>query len=283
MPNGADIKLDFATSFLLVGDGGTRKTTFIGTCPQPSWTADFDIGMAVHRGRADMDYDTFNEVPRVRIGADPDSKKAEDKIPLTEWQKANGWYEWGTAYPAFMAKLNKIGVSMDTSTNKYKTLGVDSLTRLTDAVSTYIKKQNATSENPSGEFKDGRQFWGMFLIEMSNLFGQFSAWPVVKVLTAHIKRDENIALGTTEKLPLVSGQFAGKVGIYFDEVYYTDVKVDTIKGTGGKPDEKKETFFFRCHQDGIIKMAKSRKYNLPDGLPTDFQEIMKHVNSRKSA
>lgn len=262
MPSGADITLDDNTSFLLVGDGGTHKTFFIGTCPQPSYTFDLDNGFAIHQGRADMDFDRYKELS---FGQ-----------KLQPWHiKEGGWYEWGTAWPAILKKLNEIGKLMDTGENKYKTLAFDSLTLLTDAASTYIKKMNVKPDNPSGEFKDGRQFWGVFLNNMSELFGQFSAWPVMKVLTAHIKRDENLALGTTEKLPLVSGQFSGKVGVYFDEVYYTEVKTENdAKVPGGK----KETFFFHCHQDGIIKMAKSRKYNLPDGLPTDFASI---IGSRK--
>jgi hypothetical protein len=265
MPTGADILIDFNTSFLLVGDGGTHKTFFIGTCPQPSYTFDLDNGFAIHQGRADMDFDRYKELS---FGQ-----------KLQPWHiEQGGWYEWGMAWPAIIAKLNEIGRAMDTGTNKYKTIGVDSLTLLVDCASTYIKKGNAKPDNPTGEFKDGRQFWGVFLNLMSELFGQFSAWPVMKVLTAHIKRDENLTLGTTEKLPLVSGQFAGKVGVYFDEVYYTEVKTETdTKVPGGK----KETFTFRCHQDGIIKMAKSRKYNLPDMMPTDYQAIMAHINKTR--
>lgn len=269
MPTGADIVLDENTSFLLIGNKGTKKTTFIGTCPGPSYTFDLDNGMAVHKGRSDVHFDLFKEIARCRAGTD--GKLEKDKLRLTQWQKDQGWYEWGTAWPAILDKLNEIGRAMDAGTSPYKTLGVDSLTTLTDIALSYILKGNATSENPSGVFKDGRQMWQPFLSNMSELFGQFSAWPVMKVLTAHVKKDDNLLEGTTEKLPLVPGQFSGKVGIYFDEVYYTDVKNEMENG------KKVEKFTFKCHQDGIIKMAASRKYNLPDGLPTDFREIMKYL------
>jgi hypothetical protein len=280
LPSGADIKLDGRTSFLLVGNKGTRKTGFIGTCPTPAYVFDLDNGMAVHHGRADIHFDTFKEIARCRAGTD--GKKKEDLLQLTDWQRKEGWYEWGQSYPAILDKLNAIGRSMDAGTCPYQTIAFDSLTTLTEVALSYILKGHATSDNPSGEFKDGRQMWLPFLTNMSELFGQFSAWPVVKVLTAHVRKDENLLDGSTERLPLVPGQFSGKVGIYFDEVYYTDVKVEPVK-VAGKPDQKKETFFFRCHQDGIIKMAASRKLNLPDGLPTDYREIMKYVNSRPKA
>lgn len=263
MPNAADIPLEETTSYLLIGDGGTHKTWFIGTMPQPSFTYDFDNGMAVHRGRADMDYAMFKELAR--------GEKLHDWM-----KKAGGWYEWGTAWPAIVAQTNKIGKAMDNGTNQYKTLGFDSLTTMCDLCLNYIKRGNVKPDNPTGEFKDGRQMWGAFLNNMTEMFSQLTAWPVNKVLTAHIKRDENLILETIEKLPAVSGQFAAKVPIYFDEVYYTEVEV--TGGTGGTA--KTERFFFRCHQDGSIKQAKSRKLNLPDKLPTDYREIMKYLASK---
>lgn len=264
MPNAADIKPDEGTSFLLVGNKGTHKTWFVGTCPTPAYVFDLDNGMAVHAGRPDIDFDSFKEIARARAGTK--GLKAEDKLTLTDWQKAQGWYEWGTAWPAILNKLNEIGRSMDAGTCKYKTIAFDSLTTLTDVALTYIMKEHADPTNPDGLFKDGRQMWRPFLHNMSVLFGQFTSWPITKVLTAHIKKDENLIEGTVEKLPLVPGQFAGKVGIYFDEVYYTDAK-------DGK-------FTFKCQQGSMEKMAASRKYNLPNGLETDFRVILKTIQSR---
>lgn len=262
--NAANIKPEENTSFLLIGNKGTHKTWFIGTCPTPAYVFDLDNGMAVHAGRADIDFDSFREIARCRAGTE--GRKAEDKLTLTDWQRDQGWYEWGRAWPAILDKLNEIGRSMDAGTCPYKTIAFDSLTTLTDVALTYILHEHADGGNLSGEFKDGRQMWQPFLNNMSELFGQFSTWPVIKVLTAHIKKDENLLEGTTEKLPLVPGQFAGKVGIYFDEVYYTDAK-----------DQK---FTFKCQQGSMEKMAASRKYNLPNGLETDFRAIIKHTQTR---
>lgn len=281
MPNAADIQLDMGGSFLLVGDGGTHKTFFIGTCPQPSLTFLFDKGgMNVHRGRADMDYFEFKEVPRIYPGSITTEKKLGEPYKLTDAEKANGWYEWGTSWPAFLKLLNDLGRSIDRGECKYKTIALDSITTLSDSVSSFIKKGNATGDNPDGEYKDGRQFWGEYLNKMSLFFDQYSAWPINKVVTAHVRRDDNLMTGMVEKLPLISGQFSGKVGIYFDEVYYTEVQVTTDSKDTSK---KLEKFTFRCHQDGIIKMAKSRKYGLPDGLPTDFNAIMEWVKKNGKA
>lgn len=278
MPNAADIKLDESGSFLLIGDGGTHKTFFIGTCPSPIYIFSFDKGGTnVLRGRSDVDYDEFKEVPRIYPGSETAARPGGEPYKLTEAEKAKGWYEWGTAWPAFVRMLNDKGRLIDQGQCKYKTFGVDSITTLSDALTNFILKSNVKADNPTGEYKDGRQFWGEYLTKMSFFFDQFSAWPINKVVTAHMKRDDNILTQVSERLPLISGQFAGKVGIYFDEVYYTEVK------TEGQGKDKKDVFSFRCHQDGTIKMAKSRKYNLPDGLPTDFNAIMEWVKKNGKA
>lgn len=259
MPNAADIKPSDNTSFLLIGDGGTHKTFFIGTCPTPAYVFDLDNGMAVLAGRSDIDYDMYKEVSK--------------DVKLNDWQKDNGWYAYGTAWPAILKKLNEIGKSMDTGECKYKTIAFDSLTLLTDAALNYIIKENG------GPFRDGRQMWQPFLNNMTTLFNQFTGWPVTKVLTAHIMRSENLVTGMEEKLPNVPGKFSGKVGVYFDEVYYTDVKM--VPADPKKPEAGRvPKFVVKTTQDGVMRQAKSRKYNIPNDTPTDFSEIMKIVAAR---
>jgi len=250
--NAADIKIDSDASFLLVGDGGTHKTWFIGTCPQPSYTFDLDKGFSIHRGRADMDYDTFMELPR------------GEKLAAKGVLKDQGWYEWGTAYPAVIAKMNELGRAIDNGTCKYATIGVDSLTMLTQVVQSYILRENNRTQM---EMRD----WGAFLSNMTQLFSQFRGWPVVKVLTSHVKRDENPLTQSIEKLPLVPGQFGGVVPTLFDEVYYTEGKVE------GNP--KVQRWVIRTLSDGMNRQAKSRKYNIPDGTTADFNAVLAHIKA----
>ena len=255
MPKASEIAFSQFTSFLLVGDGGTKKTTFIGTCPSPIWLADADNGASVLAGREDVTVELFKEVSR-------DGKTAKSK-PLMKWQAEAGWSEWGRAWPKLIASINEIGKAIDAGTNPYKTIGIDSLTMVTDVCLSYIVRENG------GDFKDGRQMWGVFLNNMSELFSQLTAWPVIKVLTAHIKRDDNPIMQTSEHLPNVPGQFAGKVPVYFDEVYYTE------SGPKG--------FVIKTSQGSIRKQAKSRSFNIPDDTPTDYREVMKAAERVRAA
>jgi hypothetical protein len=256
MPTTEDLKDDNKTSFLLVGDSGTQKTGFFATCPKPLYIFDTDKGMARLAGVKGIGYDTFKELPR--------NEKFDPKGELAK----EGFYEYGTAWGAILKKINEIGRLIDQGKNEFKVIGFDSLTLLTDVAQSHILKQTGHDSMQQND-------WGAFLNNMSQLFGQLTAWPVLKVLTAHIKRDENLITGTTEKLPLVPGQFSGKVSVYFDEVYFTDVKNE------GVGDKKIAKYFIHTVPDAVMRQAKSRKYNLPTGtLPPDFQAIMEHVKGK---
>lgn len=261
MPTGADIKIDDNASFLLVGDSGSHKTTFIGTCPQPSFTFDFDDGFARHRGRSDMSFERFKELPKKR--------KLDPKGQV--FTNENGWYEWGTAWPAFLKKLNEIGVLVDKGENPYKTLGVDSYTLMIDCAMNYVLKEN---NRDTMEIRD----WGAFLNNMSNVTSQLVSWPMIKVFTAHVKRDENQITGAIEQLPLIPGQFAGKVSVYFDEVYFC---IHKNVAAAGQP--SKQAAVFKTQPDAVYRQAKSRRYNLPDYTLNNFQAVLDAVKRMGTA
>lgn len=249
MANTKDIRPDPNASILLVGDSGTHKTYFLGTCPKP-YVFDFDNGLRTIRG-LDVEYDTFKEAPK---GA---SMKKGGSL---------GLYEYGTAWPAFLTKLNEIGRLIDEGKCPYQTLAVDSLTTLTDVCQSYILKQNNRERM---EIQD----WGAFLQLMSTVFSQLTGWPILKVLTAHIRRMENDLTKLEEKLPLVPGQFAGRVPVYFDEVYYTEV----APKNPAKPADG-----LRWHivttPSAIVRQAKSR-HNVPSGTETSYEAIKQYLNA----
>ena len=256
MPSAKDIQLNDDTAFLLIGDGGTHKSWFIGTCPSPIYVFDFDKGMDIHAGRSDIDYDTFKELQR--------GQKLEKENSVLA---AQGHYEYGKAWPAFLKKLNDLGQQIDRGQCPYKTIAVDSLTLAAECCMSYVLNEN---NRTATEQRD----WQTFGSNMKVLFSQLTGWPLTKVLTAHIKRDENLVTGAIEKLPLISGQSAGVVPVFFPEVYYTEANTKTENG------KRITSFTFRCQQDNVHKQAKSRKFFLTDGLPTDYREIMKVVAAR---
>jgi hypothetical protein len=110
--------------------------------------------------------------------------------------------------------------------------------------------------------------WGAFLRAMKTTVQQITSWPIQIVLTAHVKRDTNELTQTVEKLPLISGQFAGLVPVLFDEVYFAEVT------TGA---DKKAKFTLQTHSTPTIRQAKSR-LGVPSGIETDYANIAKYLN-----
>ena len=261
MPNAKDLTNTPDAAFLLVGEPGTHKTFFIGTCPSPIWVADFDRGMAIHAGK-DIDYDTFREL----TPKEPPQKNLKPGDP--------GYlYPYGTAWPAFLAKMNELGRQMDEGTCKYKTLALDSITFMTEICQSYILK----GSNREGQiFGTGsgdrpRADWNTYLHNMKGVIGQVISWPIgVKVVTAHIQRHENDQTKNVELMPLIPGQFRSICAGFFDEVYYCFQQ--TIREAGKPPKQKWQ---IQTMQDNMIKAAKSRRWNVPDGTETDFQAVLR--------
>lgn len=242
MPNTKDRKPNPTPSILLVGDGGTGKTRFLGTCPNP-FIYDFDNGLASLRGQ-DVEYATFKDAPYgVKVGSA---------------QKAEGIYPWGEAWPAFIKHLNdNVAHQVDTGKTQFGTYGLDSLTTLANICMNFVLKGN----NKIGTAAPEVQHWGQQLRLLETVMDQLTALPVPLIVTAHIRRDNNLVSGeTVEMLPMVGGQLSGKIGVYFDEVYFTEVK---FRPSLGNIPSRRETIF-RTEPMGLIRQAKSR-HGVPSG------------------
>lgn len=249
MPNAKDLIQSRWPSILLVGESGTHKTFFLGTCPKPV-IFDFDGTMLVLRGK-DVEYFRFKEAP----------KESPAKVIKPEL----GIYEWGTAYPSFLKTLNDIGAEIDDPDDrKFDTIGLDSLTSLGRVALSYVLKATGYNVTPKSPVDPGT--WGFQSGLLQTVCEQVNAWPVIKVMTAHIQRDTNMVTNNVEKLPLTTGKFAALVSTLYDEVYYTETS-----GIG-----REQKFVLRTNQDGILKHAKS-PCGVPDRTPTDFAEIAKYV------
>lgn len=242
MANAKDIAmLQENPSILVFGDGGTHKTHLL--CGVPDiYNFDFDAGMAIARGR-DVEYDTFKDAPQ-------------------GWENYpdRGVYPWGTAWQKFIKKLNEIGKRIDEG--ERIPIGIDSLTTLSSICMNYVQKQDARRQSDVRRIQD----WGAQIQLLEMVMDQLTSWPVPLIVTAHAQRNTNEVTQTTEILPLLTGKLAGKVGIYFDEVYYSTVK--------GKGDEKK--FTLQTESSGLVKQVKTR-YGVTDGTEASWKEVAKQI------
>lgn len=231
-------------SVLLIGDSGTHKTWFVGTCPSP-YIFDFDKGLATLRGVPGIEFDTFKDAPSGSKTVNPEQ----------------GIYSYGKAWPAFIKRLNEIGKEMDDGVCKYQTLGLDSLTTLSNIAMNYVLASDGHTGNPQ------IQHWGSQMQLLEKVMDQFTSWPINKVVTAHIQRNTNDVTQVIEMLPLVTGKLAGKVALYFDEVYFATMGKDS-------------SFVLTTKSTAMMKQAKSR-YGVPNGTPTEWAAIKPFITGQK--
>lgn len=249
MASTADIKGSTTPSILVIGDGGTGKSRFLASCPKP-FVFDFDKGLVSTKDLPAFEYETFKDEPWSTKGI-PLAVQAE--------RKKQGFSPWGTSWTRFINYLDeKVEPKMGDSTLPYDTLGIDSLTTLTSQCMNYVLK----TASKTGETSPTLPEWGSQLRLLETLMEQLAAWPIRLIVNAHIKRDDNLVMGEKEFLPMITGQLASRLGIYFDEVYYTEVK-----GAG-----KDRKFHFRTEASGLYKQAKSRA-NVPSGIEAKWSAL----------
>lgn len=207
---------------------------------------DIDAGLSSTGDLPEFTYRTFKDVPW--------GSKAIDK--------ERGFYPWGTTWTEFFNYLNdKVWPEIEKGTFPHQYLGVDSLTTLSGLCMNYVLKTGGKTGKEPPTLPDH----GSFLRLMESTLEQLASWPIGLILTAHVKRDENLNMGTKEFLPLMSGQLSGRLGIYFDEVYYT-----YVEGKGAQRVVKIKTA-----AEGMYVQAKSRR-NVPTDSQLDWKTLGKY-------
>lgn len=257
MANTKDIQPDLSeSSFFLIGDSGSGKTQLAGGFPKPFFF-DFDKGMATLAGRDGIEYETFRDAPAKNGKAMPE----------------RGIYEYGKGWDQFIKKMNEIGEQIDKGTCPYETLVFDSVTLMSQLVMNKIIKEDPKTTNGDNP---QIQHYGVESTKLKEAFDQITSWPLIKVMCAHIQRNTNELQNTVEMLPLLTGKFAARSAIYFDEVYFVEVE---RKVEAGKQVHK---HVLRTHSTAIMRQARSR-YGVPDGTEASWTAIRSAVAAGKVA
>ena len=248
-------------SILLIGDPGSGKTKFLGSCPRPLWIADFDKGGATLEDDGDdIAIQVFKDAPL-------------NTRPIPRY----GIYKFGEAWDEFQKALNVIGEQIDKGTCPYKTLAIDSFTMFQNCI---LNHALAHSKHPAGPVEI--QDYGTLLGIQKKFFDQFTSWPLLKICTAHVERAKNDLTEATEMLPLGLGKFVAIMPMYFDEIYYLEVK----NGTPAQKAEAKKRGIelesirvLTTQPSAYIKQARTRK-NVPTGTIADFKNIEPYLRPR---
>lgn len=211
---------------LLIGESGTGKTQLIGTMPKP-FIADFDRGLTT-------------------IAGHPDALSKD-------FSGDGGWDDFMKEVHLWRTKGPQYGC---------ETFALDSLTTAADAnMNSILSKRGAAGAQP------GIAEWGEAIRKIKDLMGYLTTMRCHVIVTAHLEITKDEVLGGMVYQPMIYGkELPGKLPIYFDEVWVSDVQVTMDKG------EPKTNYRIQIMPDQRIKIVKSRlaksgtftKYVAPD-------------------
>lgn len=174
---------------LVIGEGGTGKSTFAGTFPTPAYLFDFDKGAIGYRDVEGITCDQF-----------------EPKVIKTS--ENTGWND-------VLTKL--MAIKQDP---EYKTIIVDSMTTLIDLAMTETMYNNKARTATGGATWD---HYGAVRNLVQDFIRVLYTFPTNLVIIAHVISKEDGPGGRIIKQPMLTGQLSVLVPLFFNEVYYSQI------------------------------------------------------------
>lgn len=228
-----------STSFfkgLVYGDSGTGKTIFGAGFPGPIeyWDFDTKISSAAHYYKNDkqklenIDVYQFAHLPR------------EQRIPA--WEVRN----------------NRIAqLIRDKQPLPFKTLVLDSLTTFTAMImDDYLIRSQKGIKRAHPDIP-AMQDYQMLDKHLSLIIPSLLSLECNVVMLGHLKVDKDETTGQILRLPLMAGNFATKLPIYFEEVYVSQV----LEGK----------YLLQTQSDAMYKCRTQR--NLPKTISTSYESV----------
>lgn len=228
---------------MVYGESGSGKTCLASGFPGPVHYSDFDgkissvIGFLSKNNPArlqEIEYDPFTDVTKAK-GVRP--------------------------FKAFLERLTLL--EKEVAAGKYKTVVIDSMTTLSDALMENVMAENPGIKGPVAGVP-GMQHYLVLTFQFKQLIKRLLALPCNVVMLGHIKVDKDENTGRITYRPMLSGQLPEQVPILFEEVYRAFVETK----------EGKTTHYAQTRPQGGY-VARTQKTNLPDKIELSYESIKK--------
>jgi hypothetical protein len=233
---------NYQAKILVYSDGGTGGTWAIRTLPKPIFVIDTDQGLLTNRGVEGIEY----------VEIQPDL--------IEKGSMPQAWDKVKEAMNFFIKEKDK-----------YKTLAWDSLTTIADAALAWLMFIN--QHQITGR-KDDQ---GASLPDL-NMEKQLVVNQLMKAIGTgkhfYCRCHQEIVkneLGIQMIMPAARGQLQGKIGKWFDEVYYSMLRADPKDGNKIKG-------YWKVKSDSAMYVCKTRlgnKEEIEAEQPANFIEYAK--------
>jgi len=236
---------DITIKCLVLGDYGRGKSWFASTFPDPIAVLDFDDGKLsyMHAAKEGKKVFIYNEM------LDP-------TVPIqTRWSKL----------------ISFLDEAITTNKQQFKTLVLDSTTTCSEWCMEQATTIKPLPPNTPPIWNIHYPLVKTYLHQILTRLKKFSG---NVVCISHVEYDKDDITGEINATPSVSGKLKAIVPGYFDEVYFADVR----------PVRKGQTtqneYQLLLAPQGY-KKARSRLRSLyrtiPDTIPNDYAELLKHM------
>lgn len=226
---------------MVYGNSGAGKTVFASSFPGPIYFCDFDGKIS-----SAASYLSKNN---------PDKIKEIEFDDFTDKTKAKGL----RPYQSFLKKLEEL--EKDTKAGKYKTVVIDSLTTLSDAMMEEIMASNPGIKGPVPGVP-GMQHYLLLSFQFKQLIKRLLAMPCNVVMLGHIKVDKDEVTSRIVYRPMLSGQLPEQIPILLEEVYRAYVETKDGK-----------TSYLAQTQAAGGYVARTQKQNIPSIIELKYESI----------
>jgi hypothetical protein len=212
MPNAKDLDETGPSSFMLVGPGGSGKTTQLWTLPQPGFLYIFDPKATDSLQGLNMDYELFSP-DLISLDAIPLKNEKADKAMASRIMKVRepaAWADWEEHFDQAVD---------DEFFKQYKWIGIDSTTTMLDAIMEYVQFLNGR-QGKHPEQADYTAQINTFRNVMRALSGL--AETIVVLCHEEIYKDEHTGRITYQ--PLLTGRLRTRLPLLFSNIFRCEVE-----------------------------------------------------------
>lgn len=238
---------------LIYGAIGMGKTLFACGFPAPIWVIDCDKGMLSIKTTDLISEDKKKEIYFETILEKYFNKGSKQRVQPT-------------AYNRVRAMIELISSNGEIEGIRPKTVVLDSMTTFGE----YALDDSMAAAKHLGNAKVSQPDWGGQIRRMNETIGLGRSMTNLNfICTAHEGVNKNKEGAVIAIFPLVTGRFATRIGLYFDEVY----RASTKAGPGGKREYCLKT------QPTPLASAKSR-LNLPNDIEASYTTIQEFLKKK---